>query len=560
MKPKILIADSPAGAGPLGRLLSANGYNVETASVKMDAETALYVWKPDLVIVNIFCRTLSPLEFLASASSAAAMRPVKTLVLSCQPSAQPALAQGWLQKPVEFSQLKPLLLKCAGAAGPGNRIPVLLADADPKSSGIIKMYLETGYYRPVLAPSAEAVLAALKEQPPAAIIMDPLLPDASGFELLRGLRESGAPLPPVIIETALRLGEFHKKGLLTGGPELVAAELPEELALSAVAGALAAPAAASGQRPRVLLAEDDPVLLSLMREVLDSAGFDAATACDGGEALEKIRKSPPDIAALDYDMPVLDGLAVIAALKDDSLLANLPVMLLSAAKEKQLKLKALNLGADDFMPKPIDTDEFTARLRMILRRTRQVLDANPLTRLPGNPSIAARIERAIAGGGAFAVLYADINQFKPYNDSYGFDAGDRVIKAVADILVSRVKRCDGGGFIGHIGGDDFIAVTALDCAEELAQGVLSDFDAAAPSFYNDADRARGYIESTDRLGREQRFPFVSLAIGIAHNRLRRLTSLGQISSIGTELKHYAKRNSGSSYAVDRRSDNRPAGA
>jgi diguanylate cyclase (GGDEF)-like protein len=190
-----------------------------------------------------------------------------------------------------------------------------------------------------------------------------------------------------------------------------------------------------------------------------------------------------------------------------------------------------------------------------LKRNKLVLDTNPLSKLPGNPSIQARIEREIQKGSAFAVLYLDLNNFKAYNDSYGFEAGDRIIKATANLLVKLTIQTEGSeDFIGHIGGDDFIIVTTYEKSEELAQRILTGFDEIAPSFYKKEDRERGFITSTDRQGNIKQFPFLSLSIGIVHNKIRPLTSFAQVSNIGTELKKAAKSSQKSAYILDRRKD------
>lgn len=180
------------------------------------------------------------------------------------------------------------------------------------------------------------------------------------------------------------------------------------------------------------------------------------------------------------------------------------------------------------------------------------MDSNPLTRLPGNPSIQARVESEIASKRPFAVLYCDLNNFKAYNDKYGFAAGDRVLTAVANIIVTAAGQ-DKTAFVGHIGGDDFIVVCAFDKAQAIAQSIITQLDAAAPAFYNEADRAQGFMESVNRKGEKERFKFLSVGIGIVHNTQRPLTSFAMISNIGSELKCLAKRHEGASYFVlDRR--------
>lgn len=308
-------------------------------------------------------------------------------------------------------------------------------------------------------------------------------------------------------------------------------------------------------RPRILVADDQVDLLEMLKEALETEGYAVTTVPDGTQALARIREAPPDIAVIDLYMPGKSGFEVCQELKQDPTLQHLPLIIFSASNSRDNRIQGLDLGADDFLTKPVDLAELLARIRMIIKRTRQGLDANPLTRLPGNVSIEARISQAIAGGKPFGVLYLDLNNFKAYNDVYGFDAGDQVIKATAQILLEQNKAvADGKDFVGHIGGDDFIVVTETERMEKFAQGVIAAFDKAAPGFYNEKDRAQGKIVAVDRRGIQTEYPLLSIAIGVCHNMLKRLTAYAQVSQIGAELKKFAKRNPQSSYVVDRRKD------
>ena len=305
---------------------------------------------------------------------------------------------------------------------------------------------------------------------------------------------------------------------------------------------------------RILIADDLPDLLQALKETLEREGFIVTAVGDGEAALAAIRAEPPDIAVLDLMMPRKNGFDVCRALRDDPLLENLPVVILSASGSRESKIEGLDLGADDFITKPVDVRELLARIRMILKRTRQGLDANPLTRLPGNLSIESRIDRALAEKRALAVLYVDLNQFKAYNDVYGYDEGDRVLKGLARVLVDQVRPGGPADFIGHIGGDDFIALSTPDRMEAAADKICASFDAAVPSFYSEEDRTRGMIVTKDRLGVVREFPLLSVAIGICHNRERELKNFAQIAALGAELKKAAKSKTGSAYVVDRRRD------
>ena len=305
---------------------------------------------------------------------------------------------------------------------------------------------------------------------------------------------------------------------------------------------------------RILIADDLPDLLQALKETLEREGFIVTAVDNGTSALEVIHADPPDIAVLDLKMPRMSGFEVCAALRADPLLENLPVIILSASGTQDSKVAGLDLGADDFITKPVDVRELLARIRMILKPSRQGIDANPLTRLPGNLAIESRVERAVAGGLPFAVLYVDLNQFKAYNDAYGYDEGDRVLKGLSRVLVDQLRGGAGAEFVGHIGGDDFIVISTPDKMEWLAKRICDAFDAVVPSFYSEEDRKRGSIVATDRQGNKREFPLLSVAIGICHNRDRKLTGFAQVAHLGAELKKVAKGKPGSAFVVDRRRD------
>ena len=305
---------------------------------------------------------------------------------------------------------------------------------------------------------------------------------------------------------------------------------------------------------RVLVADDDPDLRDILRSVLEPAGFAVTEAQDGAQALEAVRATPPDVVILDYMMPRMTGPEVCAALKQDTVLCHIPVVMLTGKSEVQDKVAGIDAGADDYVVKPFDPQELLARVRMVLRRASVDLEANPLTKLPGNVSIQRELERRIASGEAYAVCYIDLNRFKAFNDHYGFKRGDEVIQRTAEVLLQSVRaRGTPQDFIGHIGGDDFIVMTSRGGAEALCEAIIQRFDAMAGGLYDEADRARGYLLHTDRRGQELRVPILSVAIALVTSDGQRITHPGEIAKIGAELKAYAKHSERSACVKERRS-------
>lgn len=303
---------------------------------------------------------------------------------------------------------------------------------------------------------------------------------------------------------------------------------------------------------KILLADDSHAIRFLVSEILTNAGFTVIEAEDGQEAIDKTYKENPDLLILDYEMPHKTGFDVVREVRSRTGYLHTPIIIFTAVSDKSTKLEGLGLDIDDYLTKPADEDEIVARVKLLLKRNKQKMDCNPLTRLPGNPSIQARVEQEIASGRPFAVLYCDLNNFKSFNDKYGFEAGDRVLKTESQIIVSAAMQ-DPASFVGHIGGDDFIVVCSFDKADAIAQEITSKTDAVAPSFYNEEDRTNGYMISTNRKGETEKFNFLSIGIGIVHNTKKPLTSFAMVSNIGSELKCLAKKHeNGSFYVMDRR--------
>jgi diguanylate cyclase (GGDEF)-like protein len=307
------------------------------------------------------------------------------------------------------------------------------------------------------------------------------------------------------------------------------------------------------QPTTILVVDDDPDLRDILRSILEPTGFQVMEAADGEAALDVIRRHHPDLVILDYAMPRVDGLHVCHVLKQDLLLRHLPVIMLTGRGEIRDKVHGLDAGADDYLVKPFEPQELLARVRMVLRRTTQELEANPLTKLPGNVSIQKEIESRLSSQAPIAICYADLDRFKAFNDHYGFERGDQVITLTAQILLETVRhRGHPTDFIGHIGGDDFVIVTTPDRAEAICRQIVEQFDATIGQLYDEADRARGYLLHSDRQGRPVNVGFLTISLAVVTNTQRPLSHLGQVAAIGAELKAYAKRFDKSLYVTDHR--------
>ena len=307
---------------------------------------------------------------------------------------------------------------------------------------------------------------------------------------------------------------------------------------------------------RVLVAEDDPVLRHRLHAALSSWGYDVTSVVDGQEALREVgRPDAPNLAILDWSMPKVDGLEVCRAVRKRAAGQYVYMILLTSNNRDDDVLEGFDAGADDYIIKPFDPIELLARVKGTLRRAKEMRNLSPLTGLPGNIRIQEEIERQVGEEREFAVLYCDLDNFKAYNDQKGFVRGDRLIQATARIIQDSVVEGSGAeGFVGHVGGDDFVAVVEPAGAEVVAKRVCERFDEARGEFYEADDLERGFVRIEDRKGVLQDIPLVAISVGIASTSKRHFAHYGEAVAVATEMKSYAKREQGSSYAVDRRTE------
>jgi PleD family two-component response regulator len=285
-------------------------------------------------------------------------------------------------------------------------------------------------------------------------------------------------------------------------------------------------------------------------------GMIPLVAFDGAEAVDKASHFRPDLVLLDINMPGMDGFAVIEALKAEAVTSLIPIIVFSARRRDEDKVKALELGADDYVTKPFSITELSARIDRLLKRTRMGVSASSTTGLPGSLSVEQVLVARIRSAAPLAVLYLDVDHFKTFNDRYGFARGDSVIRQTADIILTAVQEIgNADDFVGHIGGDDFVVVSTPTTAEAVADAIVARFDALMPYYYDREDRERGHIITEDRKGRRTSFPLMSLSIAIVTNETRVFHHAGEIADVAAQLKHYAKTQPGSLWVKDQRANN-----
>lgn len=229
-----------------------------------------------------------------------------------------------------------------------------------------------------------------------------------------------------------------------------------------------------------------------------------------------------------------------------------PVIVISSEDEHTHRVEVLKTSVEHYIKKPIDEEYLYYTIINIIRLLDINRTASPLTGLPGNVQIQAEMKKRLMNKEKFIMLYVDLDNFKAYNDCYGFIQGDEIIKFTARTILKNVHEIDSEkGFVGHIGGDDFIAIISNDRFEELCQNIILDFDYNVLDFYSQEHIESGYIEVENRKGVLEQFPLTSISIGVVEvdNNFHNILEIGEV---GAQVKHLSKTIQGSTYVINKR--------
>ena len=292
----------------------------------------------------------------------------------------------------------------------------------------------------------------------------------------------------------------------------------------------------------ILCVDDEPSISALIRQILKIAGHEVAIANDGFEALKMVAEREPDLIVLDRSMPGMDGIAVCREIKANPFLSRVPILILTALATVDFKIEGFDAGADDYLIKPFEPRELTARVNSLLRLVAREGDRNPSSGLPGGRAITQEIESRVAKGAGGAVVYIDLDSFKPFADSFGFAAADEVITATGKMLGELVAPC--GDFAGHIGGDDFLLVCEKERAHDLAHNAAERFTAIVAHAVGAESAARGTFAGADRKGDLKQFKLASLTSVIVPIDPADWVSVAHLGEAAATWKLAAKSNGG----------------
>jgi diguanylate cyclase (GGDEF)-like protein len=295
--------------------------------------------------------------------------------------------------------------------------------------------------------------------------------------------------------------------------------------------------------------------MAALEATLEGPSFTVVHCASEAEVLGLAAERSVDLVAAPFSLPPDGGLAFSRRLRQNLTSVGLPVVLVLASDDAAARAACAEAGVDDYLAPPLAPAEVHTRLCLARARALRMVLVNPLTGLPGNQEIHRRLEESIGERRPFAACYVDLDNFKAFNDHYGFKQGDLVIIFVARILVDAVQELGSpDDFVGHIGGDDFLLLTTPERVSAISARAITRFDAEIGHLYRKEDLLRGYILTWDRGGNVQETPIMSLSVAVATNAHREIRHIGEVGAILADLKQYVKLLPGSNYVVDRRTD------
>ena len=304
---------------------------------------------------------------------------------------------------------------------------------------------------------------------------------------------------------------------------------------------------------KIVLAVPDLKLREILLYLLKAWEYNVMELPEEEDVIEYLKKENPNLIIIDATLHGKKGLEICKEIKGDFLTSYIPTIVLIDKKQLRRDLLNIEQGVDDYLIKPPDPIDLEIRIVLALRSAAHHFNANALTRLPGNKLIERELIQRLDSGNHFSFHYIDIDNFKSYNDKYGYIRGNHVIIDTARIISKNVKVCGNGkDFVGHIGGDDFVIITTPDKAEPIAKQTIRDFDAMVPGRYSNPDLENGFIVARERSGRIANIPLMSLSIAIVNNTLDNVSNLLELMDVTTELKDYLKALPGSNFMVNRR--------
>ena len=271
------------------------------------------------------------------------------------------------------------------------------------------------------------------------------------------------------------------------------------------------------------------------------------------EELELALRNIPALIIIDEDNTNVNIFDICNTIRNNDDNNITPLMVVSTNIAKEHRVEVLKTSVQYYIKKPIDEQYLFYTVKNIIDLLYTNRKVSPLTGLPGNVQIQAEMKKRLLNKNTFAILYIDLDNFKAYNDVYGFSNGDEIIKFTAKVISKYAHEVENSdNFVGHIGGDDFVAIVDKTDYDKICQEIIIEFDTGVENFYNIQDLERGYVEIENRKGIIEQFPMTTISIAVVEVDPEVFKSSLEIGEVGAQVKHRAKSIMGSAYVINKR--------
>jgi two-component system cell cycle response regulator len=510
-KTVVVIENDASDMNMLSRVLRANRFRILTAD---NAETGLVMVEnttPDMVFYNADLSDFKGQPFSNSIRSKLDLSHIPIIALcSNTPSADAKAAyesgcNALLTKPLDHDKIVDILSKHTSdqyaedldrPMPPAAKARILIVDDEFMNLKLFKAYLSTENYEIVTAECGQEALARASQVPPDVILMDIMMPGMDGFEVTRRLKEDPATDGiPIIMVTALSGEKSRKRGLEAGADEFLTKPVHKAELVARVGSMLRLKRFQEQLRsrqdsenmtdvpmgstlseaefvPTILIVEDDDRDARLLRSLLDDELYMIRRVNDGEKAIHDALDEPPDLIVLDIMLPGMDGFEVCRRLKSADRTKHTQILLQTSLRELDYRIQGAELGADDYLVKPVDSRELKVRVEALLKKKRYIDKLNHRYESALNRAIRDgltglfnheyfkrffkfEINRSVRQHHAISLLLIDLDNFKQVNDCLGHPAGDRVLTLVGKAIRESVRDVD---FVARYGGEEFVVI------------------------------------------------------------------------------------------------------
>lgn len=302
----------------------------------------------------------------------------------------------------------------------------------------------------------------------------------------------------------------------------------------------------------ISIIDDDIKLTDKLKKIFESEK-DYVFKNINSSSIEQTMKDIPDLIIINEDTLESNLVDVCQYIRNYNENLITPIMVISSTTDKNHRLDILKNHVEYFIKSPMDDEYIYYTIRNIIRLMASNRKVSPLTGLPGNLQIQVELKKKLLKKEEFAILYFDLDNFKEYNDTYGFLKGDEVIKFTAKTILKVMHHYKlEDSFVGHIGGDDFVGIISGVDYDKLCQDIIARFDTNILEYFNEEDIERGYLEVANRKGIIEQFPITAISIGVVKVSPGEYTNPLEIGEVGAQVKHLAKTQTGSAYVINRR--------